>query len=1063
MNHDKFKRFKSKALFTIVGGVIVINPVYAQDAEDTQQTRQTQDAQQAQPTPTPDAVTLDSVTVTGIRNSLEQSMATKRYSAGVVDAISAEDIGKFPDTNLAESLQRITGISIERRDGEGAQVTARGFGPQFNMVTLNGRQIPGADAFGAAGQVPIGGVDSGTRAFNFAQLASEAISGIEVYKTGQATVPSGGIGATINILTARPLNYPGGEIVASAGTKAVYDESQPFDTDFTPEVSGIFSYANPDKTWGIGLAASYQKRHGGAVQATENTWNIQPWTGTEAALRPGATVVNAPEIGQLYGLPNDVRYAFADYERERLNGQAVLQFAPTDALLFTLDYTYSTNEIRETRSEQGIWLARNNSFSHLEFDTDEEVATPVYLRDVVGLKDFGFEQQTNNQKYKLDSLGLNVDWQVTDRLNLAFDAHSTESQSLPNDPVTGGGATWFSFAGSNNCTDGPYCGGGWAQEMWFNNGLPIAGRTWYPTEEDARDDVNGVVNPDFPPEQLGSQVLRINALRQVTEIDQARVDGTFEFDDGRFRFGADTSKISMTRQNNVERYNTLGDWSVANVGNEPGMVALLSPVNIVGMFDDFSAPGAPTGAWYGDATALGEWAVSSPYAANFTLDPTLAADDHIEEKTKAFYLQVELDGELGGMATHTRIGVRYEDTDVVSTTVVAVPEAIVWTSNNDHRIERSDESRPFSEENSYSYVLPNLDFSIDLTDELKARASFSQTIARAPYGDLYAGPTVNAPTGSTLVNPSTRASGDAKTPTLEPLESDNLDLALEWYFADASYISVTYWNKRVDNFIGNTVVRENLYDLTDPGAGPDAQAALAFLQSDACAAQVTAAGNDVDRACAANDTALFTAVAMLRNAGETGGLAAYDGSTARELAMEQQYDLVGEADDPLYMFDVNRPINQNAAKLRGWEIGGQYFFGDTGFGVYANYTVVSGDVGFDNTSMADQFALLGLSDTANLMLMYENYGWTARLAWNWRDEYLILANQNGSNRNPHYVEAYDQIDLSVSYAFNEQLSLGFEAINLTGEDVRWHGRSEKQFIRVLDQSPRYMAALRYRF
>ena len=178
----------------------VINPAFAQDAAPA--TGQ-QPQSQSQPTQ------LDAVQVTGIRNSLSQAMDIKRDSAGVVDAISAEDIGKFPDTNLAESLQRITGISIERRDGEGAQVTARGFGPQFNMVTLNGRQMPGADAFGASGQVAIGGVDGGTRAFNFAQLAAEAINGIEVYKTSRAQVPSGGIGATINILTSRPLDHAG--------------------------------------------------------------------------------------------------------------------------------------------------------------------------------------------------------------------------------------------------------------------------------------------------------------------------------------------------------------------------------------------------------------------------------------------------------------------------------------------------------------------------------------------------------------------------------------------------------------------------------------------------------------------------------------------------------------------------------------------------------------------------------------------------------------------------------------------------------------------------------------
>ena len=125
---------------------------------------------------------------------------------------------------------------------------------------------------------------------------------------------------------------------------------------------------------------------------------------------------------------------------------------------------------------------------------------------------------------------------------------------------------------------------------------------------------------------------------------------------------------------------------------------------------------------------------------------------------------------------------------------------------------------------------------------------------------------------------------------------------------------------------------------------------LAFLQSAACQTQVTAAGEDVNAACSANDTALFTALAMLRNAAATGGLAAYNGSSAQILDMENRFDLVGEADDPLYTFEVQRPVNQEAAKIHGWELGGQYFFGDTGFGMLANYTIVKGDVGFDNNA-----------------------------------------------------------------------------------------------------------------
>src|SRR5687767_15597335 len=162
----------SRALFTIVGGAVLINPVYAQEQASEE---------------------LDEVVVTGLRGSLKASLETKRDALGVVDSINAEDIGKFPDTNLAESLQRITGISIDRRNGEGAQVTARGFGPQFNLITLNGRQLPAADTYGG-GDAITGGVGGNSRAFNFANLAAEAVNAVEVYKTGRADVATGGIG-----------------------------------------------------------------------------------------------------------------------------------------------------------------------------------------------------------------------------------------------------------------------------------------------------------------------------------------------------------------------------------------------------------------------------------------------------------------------------------------------------------------------------------------------------------------------------------------------------------------------------------------------------------------------------------------------------------------------------------------------------------------------------------------------------------------------------------------------------------------------------------------------------
>src|SRR5690606_25600742 len=159
-------------------------------------------------------------------------------------------------------------------------------------------------------------------------------------------------------------------------------------------------------------------------------------------------------------------------------------------------------------------------------------------------------------------------------------------------------------------------------------------------------------------------------------------------------------------------------------------------------------------------------------------------------------------------------------------------------------------------------------------------------------------------------------------------------------------------------------------------------------------------------------TNLFAATALIRYAEETGGLAAYNGSQAQSIALEAAYDIAGTAADPLYMYNVNKPINQKDATLHGCEFGGQHFFGDSGFGVLANYAVVKGDIGIDRTAEPGEnvFALTGLSDTANAVLMYEKYGWSARLAWNWRDEYLLLANQHGNSRNPFFVEEYDQFD-----------------------------------------------------
>ena len=337
----------SKALFTIVGGAVLINPVFAQEQAGDE---------------------LEEVVVTGIRGSLKASMEIKRDATGVVDAISAEDIGKFPDTNLAESLQRITGVSIDRVNGEGGAVTVRGFGPGFNLVTLNGRQLPAAHVGTITGNPTSVGAQGTSRSFDFSTLASEGVSGLEVYKTGNAAAPSGGIGATINIKTIKPLES--GDR-ASIGVKAVFDEGS--DNEVTPEVSGLLSWANDSETFGVSAFASYQERKTSIRGISVEQFQFFDYSPDLPNFLPGSTVVNAPADGALIALPSNIGISEAQIERERINGMVTFQWAPSENTTITADAMYTSNTLAQDSVVPGMWFSRQ--YSYIEFDGSDIVAT----------------------------------------------------------------------------------------------------------------------------------------------------------------------------------------------------------------------------------------------------------------------------------------------------------------------------------------------------------------------------------------------------------------------------------------------------------------------------------------------------------------------------------------------------------------------------------------------------------------------------------------------------------------------------------------------------------------
>jgi TonB-dependent receptor len=165
--------------------------------------------------------------------------------------------------------------------------------------------------------------------------------------------------------------------------------------------------------------------------------------------------------------------------------------------------------------------------------------------------------------------------------------------------------------------------------------------------------------------------------------------------------------------------------------------------------------------------------------------------------------------------------------------------------------------------------------------------------------------------------------------------------------------------------------------------------------------------------------------------------------------------------DPLVNFEITTPVNSDQkATIKGWEVALQHSFWDTGFGVILNYTKVDGDATYDNTqpSTVPQFALTGLSDSANAVAYYDKNGLQARVAWNWRDEFLA-----GTGPNPFYTEEYWQIDASASYEFIPGLTAFVEAINLTGEGRRGHLRHKNNVTFVQPGFARYAAGVRFSF
>ena len=1016
----------------------------------------------------PDADASD-IVVTGVRASLERSIAIKRNSFGVVDAISAEDIGKFPDTNLAESLQRITGVSIDRVNGEGSTVTVRGFGAQYNLITLNGRQLATSNITVAGGDQGGDGASGQTRSFDFANLASEGVKTLEVYKTGRAAVPSGGIGALINIVSRRPLDARESGLNGSIGAKANYDTSADdcvsCGAHVTPEVSGLASWSNDSQRIGVSLFGSYQKRNFSVPSQANNGWNIRTLSDflnpSNGFVRDTTKLNNTPtDGGTLVAVPDDSRYHFSESSRERINGQAVVQFKPIETLTITADALFAQNRSSERRSDESNWF--NRPFDEVTFNgTEDGIATTSYLHETLnGVKDTGSENAYRAQKNRLYDFGVNARWALTDRLTLAVDGHIGKAESLPDNP---NGASSTAVAFSSPILN--------SQSLdWGTNGFPVQKFT-------IDDSVKGNNNGVWDAGDLSSQQNRQFTSTQSQRIKEIRADLGWDLgDESRFDFGGDyrTTKTIQTQYNTRQ---TLGDWGNALPPDidriAPGVVQQFCTVCQFHHNDPMPDPINRISWRAQDTTKLYNALLNyysglpvdangiSPDGIDHRLKIEANNNNQVREKIWAVYGQVTWKGELAGRDASLVAGARFESTTVNSTSLQTVPLAVVWEADNDFSITNSTDQQALTDRGRYNNLLPAFDFQVELKRNLIGRLSYSKTIARPGYGSLFASTGVGTPPRPTATGGT--ASGFANNANLDPLESDNFDVSFEYYFKPDSYLSIGFFDKRVHNFLGNTLVEQNLFGLRDPSSGAPG------TRSGTASAIVKGLGADT------SDVNLFVATALLqKNAGNVAAATAEfqaNYNTANRSLNQTFVDqtqgsinIVPDTSDPLFNFSVNTPINNKDAEIYGFEVAGQYFFGSTGLGVSASYTLVRSNVGIDVAAdpSVDQFALIGLSDTANATLIYDKYGISARLAYNWRDKFLSQTNRD-SYRNPAFTDPYGQLDLNVSYDVTPQIAVSFEAINLLEEGVRTYGRDYINTWFETEGSARYLIGARYRF
>lgn len=704
------------------------------------------------------------VTVTGIRASLASSLTTKRLQDGVVDAVSAEDAGKFPDTNIAESLQRITGVQIQRNNGEGRYISVRGLGPEFNNVLLNGRTITS---------------DTGGREFSFDVLSSDLISKALVYKTSQAFLPEGGIGSTVDIQTARPLS-------GNVGHSTVVNVSDSYDSNSkknTPNISGLYSFANPSRTFGVAGSISYTDRASQQYKAINDAWNRLDVTTINGDLASRGLASNDTAVRKLT-IPQSYGFQEENERRKRLVASATLQYNPSPSWKLSADALYSRLDQRNNIIAISDWI--NPTLLNVKADANGQVTS----FDRPGSAFYANNPQLVGAGILGEANSNDIIVKGGDRLSTtqAYGANSKWTLS-PDWKVEADLST------SRTATRYP--------DMWVVAGMvPVNGDVLSFGSVPTVSFGDGIADPS----RVRAHAVSNNQLTNHDKLHEGRLNASWTPDIGVFK-GIDAGLAYSQRT--VEQIKWSSDSWNAFSGYHLALPASLFTVTPMG--NPFGSGGSiPASYLRFDPVAYMDY-LNQPSMLPFSNDPALYGDKSkypngpmaidytkpamwtVREKVENAFVESKWDG--AGWALDA--GVRFMHVNSTSSGISRVLLSAAPSPNDTTYIQNWGPMTTNAVGSSYRAFLPSTNLKVDLNPEMLLRFGASKTLTRPTLSQMGVDNSYGGRVGYV-----TTGGGN---PYLKPMRSTNYDVSYEWYLSKTNYVSAALFMKQVKDFLETTL------------------------------------------------------------------------------------------------------------------------------------------------------------------------------------------------------------------------------------------------------------------